>query len=680
MPEEHILSYDQCTSLVQEDLVSISSQFDLSGRITILFKWPLEMPRLNRDRINQYSFTTWSKEFAPGSISLQYNDYNLIPAVGLLKRGRCTSFDNINQNTHAQHNMSRSISAKGFAIRSEHKTPRLLATVEAFLLHIANHGFVSQVIFDMVLCFYALSINIRFLMQEEQFLCCYVTESWHSISFRSTVCVAFGIWPGANLRFTHTGIPIDEWKPHTWQETDIFDVEQVMLVEQETVHCHEETKTDVFRLNQIVSNFNETSGSNAMEYINMETCTDDRLIQHCRHVMQTECYSFKMSYSRLLNYDLFVLSKTIDLMNGVSVIMNIVNLFTEIRMAYYYIEMFKRNTNTNDDEVECVINNQTILGISMFLQNYPLFVSLRDRLKHEHSIRCVSSCVVEIVSKILRPLPLEPTHYVIHDTYSDFLMYLTQISRFIHDNNRLKKYDQMPFPMQIDFMIIPQCVFKYNDEQQYERVSFGIDSIGSALFESDIRYNQYQIDAIDEEYGSTFFYKRLCQEFESFQNKKRHQRYVIVIDRRAPLYDDRYSVKHRERSWQDQLYIFRPPRCNTVPKHCHLWPDGFIYRTQRYLLPGMGAKNALHPVGNGYMFCISYHLCQLDHINAYFYYNGYGQRFTRDELKYYIPRLFMKLDGKPQYEVNTTLNNQMLEMFHDNKDEQYIRFREQTMK
>eukprot|EP01083_Nonionella_stella_P081799 225542_1 len=333
MPEEHILSYDQCTSLVQEDLVSISSQFDLSGRIIILFKWPLEMPRLNRDRINQYSFTTWSKEFAPGSISLQYNDYNLIPAVGLLKRGRCTSFDNINQNTHAQHNMSRPISAKGFAIRSEHKTPRLLATVEAFLLHIANHGFVSQVIFDMVLCFYALSINIRFLMQEEQFLCCYVTESWHSISFRSTVCVAFGIWPGANLRFTHTGIPIDEWKPHTWQETDIFDVEQVMLVEQETVNCHEKTKTDVFRLNQIVSNFNETSGSNAMEYINMETCTDDRLIQHCRHVMQTECYSFKMSYSRLLNYDLFVLSKTIDLMNGVSVIMNIVNLFTEIRMA-----------------------------------------------------------------------------------------------------------------------------------------------------------------------------------------------------------------------------------------------------------------------------------------------------------------------------------------------------------
>eukprot|EP01083_Nonionella_stella_P274450 931615_1 len=83
MPEEHILSYDQCTSLVQEDLVSISSQFDLSGRITILFKWPLEMPRLNRDRIdqNQQSLTAlnWCRVFSPDSISFKCNRVSCTP-------------------------------------------------------------------------------------------------------------------------------------------------------------------------------------------------------------------------------------------------------------------------------------------------------------------------------------------------------------------------------------------------------------------------------------------------------------------------------------------------------------------------------------------------------------------------------------------------------------------------
>eukprot|EP01083_Nonionella_stella_P200706 734775_1 len=61
MPKGHIISYDQCASLLEQDFASISMD------VTIRFKWPVEMPRSNRDRIDQYALTTWSKLFAPDS-------------------------------------------------------------------------------------------------------------------------------------------------------------------------------------------------------------------------------------------------------------------------------------------------------------------------------------------------------------------------------------------------------------------------------------------------------------------------------------------------------------------------------------------------------------------------------------------------------------------------------------
>eukprot|EP01083_Nonionella_stella_P088568 246924_1 len=76
---------------------------------------------------------------------------------------------------------------------------------------------------------------------------------------------------------------------------------------------------------------------------------------------------------------------------------------------------------------------------------------------------------------------------------------------------------------------------------------------------------------------------------------------------------------------------------------------------------------------------IANHLYQEGHIKTYFHYNGYGQRFTSDEVKYYIPRLFVKIDGKPQHEMNIMANKPILETFKDTKDGQHMMFHQQTM-
>eukprot|EP01083_Nonionella_stella_P004575 13270_1 len=458
--------------------------------------------------------------------------------------------------------------------------------------------------------------------------------------------------------------------------------------------CHEypeKTENDVRRLYKLVSTFNETPGSKDMEYIHIDACTDDALMQHCMDLLQSECPSFIPKNG----FKPPVVAKAIDIMNRVPVTMNIVNLFTEIRMASHYIEMLKRDTDS--DESECATNNENMLCINEFLRNYPLFVSLRGRLKHQEAIHCLSSSVTHIVNKVLCPLPLQPTH-VIHDTYSDFLIYLTQISRFIHNKNRLTQYDHMilnalPFPIQIDFMIIPQSVSErkikpcisgqviHNYEEECEQLLFGIGeetigSIGDQLSRFGIECKEIEIDR-----EPAHFYKTLCRQFEMVQNKKRHQRYVIVIDRRNPDFDGRYALNHHDKDWKDRLYIFGPPQCHTISKQCDVLPEGFVHRTQHYLLPfKRGVPMGANCVANGYMFCLSYHLYQEGHIKTYFHYNGYGQRFTRDEVKYYIPRLFMKIDGKPQHEMNIVANKQILETFKDTKDEQHIMFHQQTMK
>eukprot|EP01083_Nonionella_stella_P317176 1153482_1 len=104
------------------------------------------------------------------------------------------------------------------------QTARVLATVEAFLSDIRHHVVAPQPVFDLVLSFYALPVSIRYKTQTTHFLCCPITDSWQSMGLKRVICVAFGIWLGAALSFTRRGQRIRLWKPHTWQETDIFDV------------------------------------------------------------------------------------------------------------------------------------------------------------------------------------------------------------------------------------------------------------------------------------------------------------------------------------------------------------------------------------------------------------------------------------------------------------------------
>eukprot|EP01083_Nonionella_stella_P290991 990168_1 len=121
MPNEHILSHDQCSSLV-EDLASISV---MNIDVTIRVKWPLEMPRASRDHIKQYSFTASSEVFAPDSISFRCNLVSR-PSVVQNRVEHERHFDQVKQNAQ------RDVSTAG-----KRQTTRVLDTVEAYLLYVA---------------------------------------------------------------------------------------------------------------------------------------------------------------------------------------------------------------------------------------------------------------------------------------------------------------------------------------------------------------------------------------------------------------------------------------------------------------------------------------------------------------------------------------------------------------
>eukprot|EP01083_Nonionella_stella_P216601 778392_1 len=208
MPKGHILSHEQCTSLVS--IVNVDMK--------LRFKWPLEMPRANRARINEYRFTNWSKCFAPGSISFQCNGAN----VTQKRIEHNTKSNEIIENTQFDESIT------PFTTHGKPQTVRVLAAVEAFLLQIANHALAAESIFNLILCFYALPVNIRYKQQIKQFLCCPITDTWHSMHLKTVVCETFGIWINAGVRFTYRGKDVNEWRQHTWQETDIFDVETVV--------------------------------------------------------------------------------------------------------------------------------------------------------------------------------------------------------------------------------------------------------------------------------------------------------------------------------------------------------------------------------------------------------------------------------------------------------------------
>eukprot|EP01083_Nonionella_stella_P179126 634931_1 len=115
------------------------------------------------------------------------------------------------------------------ATRGKPRTASVLTTVKAFLFHIRRDVFVVQPIFDIVLSFYAIPIHIRYeIFDMRSFLCCPVTDSWHSVALANVIQDAFGIilWLDGDLRLglTLEGKRIEEWKPDIWEKTDIFDI------------------------------------------------------------------------------------------------------------------------------------------------------------------------------------------------------------------------------------------------------------------------------------------------------------------------------------------------------------------------------------------------------------------------------------------------------------------------
>merc|ERR1719361_1768123 len=245
------------------------------------------------------------------------------------------------------------------------------------------------------------------------------------------------------------------------------------------------------------------------------------------------------------------------------------------------------------------------LSITEFLNNYPLFEALRMNLKYEHAIHCITSSVTHIINKVMRPLPFQPTH-IINDTYSDYLMYSTAISKFIDNKIHQSHFENMilnalSFPIQLDFMIIPQCVSEPKIEYentiitdynlQCDRLQFGIGDdyvgdVGEKLREFGIDFIEQKLDREPAQ-----FHKILSRSFDKIGNKARHKRYVFIIDRRNPKYDGKYFLNNNEKNWQDRLYIFSPPQFNQISTQCDNVPEGFINRTMEYLLPLKKGEN-----------------------------------------------------------------------------------------
>eukprot|EP01083_Nonionella_stella_P123099 370712_1 len=146
------------------------------------------------------------------------------------------------KNFHNKKKLKLLQSVSRFKTGDKSQSTRVRDTVIAFLSYISGHSYVAKAIFDMVLCFYALPICIRYEKRIKHFLCCPFTDSWNQMDLKNVVCVTFGISLGATLRFTTEDSPIDEWKPHTWAETDIFDVRVIEGIEQILITEGIETK------------------------------------------------------------------------------------------------------------------------------------------------------------------------------------------------------------------------------------------------------------------------------------------------------------------------------------------------------------------------------------------------------------------------------------------------------
>eukprot|EP01084_Bolivina_argentea_P007296 13713_1 len=72
MPHDYILNYAECTSFIEQDLPLISA---MDINLFICFEWPLEMPKMNKSRLNEYqqqlSKIKWNSKFLQNSVLFQ---------------------------------------------------------------------------------------------------------------------------------------------------------------------------------------------------------------------------------------------------------------------------------------------------------------------------------------------------------------------------------------------------------------------------------------------------------------------------------------------------------------------------------------------------------------------------------------------------------------------------------
>lgn len=114
-------------------------------------------------------------------------------------------------------------------------------------------------------------------------------------------------------------------------------------------------------------------------------------------------------------------------------------------------------------QVEPFGNNEAVYGIEEFLRTHPL------TQKDSKMARSVRSVFHRLVTKLMRPLPLDPP-FVIMDNLKDILSFSGQFAKFVR--NRLMVShgpvvdpDLLHLPIQMDFWVCTQIVlYLLNDK------------------------------------------------------------------------------------------------------------------------------------------------------------------------------------------------------------------------
>ena len=277
--------------------------------------------------------------------------------------------------------------------------------------------------------------------------------------------------------------------------------------------------------------------------------------------------------------------------------------------------------------------------------------------KTEFKDRCQSSINVFYRRLLGRPpMGTLMLQSVINDSILQICWYIFQSYSFIHQyicQPGSQQTAPLPsaLPCHIDIVIIPKK-FKILDS------SLGDDTSGD---DSEHEPNEYEekdyisLGVIDERLKeqknvikkvitSGTADRTMRQALEKLFSNKRHQRGIIIIDRR----DNDNNGNGKDKKQQDMLYCYQPDEsrnCHLMEKNPEIFlSESLIQNSRTCLLPKYNddeeSKQDIGVNRNvGDTMTLSFHCFSATEVRVYLSYCGWGTRFFIEDIKYYLPSL-----------------------------------------